>query len=374
MRIPPALAVALLLLPYTARAADDLQPLLKTLQSVGPNAQGHREAAVAWQRLAAADAGQLPVILGALDGAGPLAANWLRTAIDAIAERQLQRGGELPAAELEAFVRDTRHSPRGRRLAYEWLAKADADAPARLLPGMLDDPGPEMRRDAVARVIGEAEVLAKAEKRDPALAAYQKALSAATDLDQVRLLAERLRKLGREVDVRRQLGLIVRWRLIGPFDNMGEKGYDAVYPPEQEGERQAECLGKHGTVRWIDHTTTDELGLVDLNRALGTEKGVAAYAAGEFLADQQREVEFRMTSFNAVKLWLNGKLIDQHKVYHSGAEWDQYVSRGTLRPGRNVLLVKICQNEQKQDWAVHWAFRLRVCDLQGKPVLSTDRR
>ena len=36
-------------------------------------------------------ADQLPTILAAIDGAGPLAANWLRAAVDAIAERQMQR-------------------------------------------------------------------------------------------------------------------------------------------------------------------------------------------------------------------------------------------------------------------------------------------
>ncbi len=70
------------------------------------------------------------------------------------------------------------------------------------------------------------------------------------------------------------------------------------------------------------------------------------------------------------RVYLNGKLIDEHRVYHSGCEWDQYVSRGVLRPGRNALLVKCCQNEQKQDWAVHWRFQFRVCDQRGKPVLS----
>ena len=42
----------------------------------------------------------LPQILTALDGAGPLAANWLRAAVDTIAERQLESSGELPAVEL----------------------------------------------------------------------------------------------------------------------------------------------------------------------------------------------------------------------------------------------------------------------------------
>ena len=52
---------------------------------------------------------------------------------------------------LDEFVRDTRHDPRGRRLAYELIAKVDPSAPDRIIPGMLDDPSVEFRRDAVAR-------------------------------------------------------------------------------------------------------------------------------------------------------------------------------------------------------------------------------
>jgi hypothetical protein len=352
---------------------DDLGRELKALQAVGPQGQGHREAAAAWRRVAEADARQLPTVLTALDEAGPLAANWIRTAIDAIAERQFERGGKLPAGELETFLRDTRHAPRARRLAYEWLVRVDPAAPNRLLPGMLHDADIELRRDAVARVIGEAEAFAKEDKPDAAVAAFRRAIAAAGDLDQVKLLADRLRKLDRPVDVPRQLGLIVRWKLIGPFDNGGEKGFDAVYPPERELSLQATYQGKHGALRWVDYTATDEEGHVDLNRALGTEKGVAGYAMSEFVAKADREVEFRMASFNALQLWLNGKVVDRHKVYHSGSQWDQYVCRGTLRPGRNVILVKVCQNEQTQDWAVHWYFQLRVCDEHGKAVLSGDR-
>jgi hypothetical protein len=80
-----------------------------------------------------------------------------------------------------------------------------------------------------------------------------------------------------------------------------------------------------------------------------------------------------MGSANAVKLWLNGRLIDQHHAYHSGSAMDQFISGVVLQPGRNVILVKICQNEQTQDWAADWSFQLRVCDPLGRAVLSADR-
>jgi hypothetical protein len=372
------LAAALLagLMSVTASAAD-LGPALAKLQAVGPAGKGHREAAEAWRELARADAAQLATLLAALDQAGPLAANWIRTAVDAVAERTLQSGGTLPASELEKFVRDRRHAPRARRLAYEWLRRVDPTAAERLIPDALDDPSLEMRRDAVARLMNKASALADPKRKADAVALYRKALTAARDTDQMTLAAQRLRSLDQTVDLARQFGFIVVWKVIGPFDNAEDKGsdqgYDAVYPPETGLDFASSCRGLHGVVRWIDYTTTDDYGNVDLNAALGVEKSVAGYATAEFLAAGRREVEIRIASDNAIKVWLNGKLIDRRHVYHGGSQLDQYVIPVVLQPGRNVILVKVCQNAQTQDWARSWGFQLRVCDRWGAAVLSGDR-
>jgi len=352
----------------TGGIGADVAPLVKTLRAVGPQGAGHVEAARAWQQLARADAGQLPEILAGLDEVGPLAANWIRTAVDAIAERQLQQGRPLPAVELERFVSDRRHAPRARRLAYEWLLRADATARDRLIPGMLDDPSVELRRDAVARLMGQAAALVDGGKKEEAVASYRRALTAARDLDQVDQLAERLGKLGQSVDLARQLGFVVRWKLLGPFDNAAGKGFDTAYPPEREIRLDASYPGKHGPVRWIDTTSSDPRGTVDFNKAVAEEKEVTGYALAEFVADRPREVQLRLSTDNAVKLFLNGRLVDQHKVYHAGYQPDQYVSRVRLTSGRNLILVKVCQNEQTEDWARVWDFKLRVCDETGGAV------
>lgn len=359
-------------------AATEIQPLLKTLHAVAPKGVGNREAAQAWEKLVQTDAAQLPTILAALDQANPLAANWIRSGVDAIAERQLQRGARLPTAELERFVGDRRHAPHARRLAYEWLVRVDPSARQRVFGSlgskMLNDPSLEMRRDAVTQVFDEAARLEKEQRNSEATALFQRGLTAARDPDQIRLLADRLRRLGQTVDLVRQFGFVVRWKLIGPFDNVGGKGFDAVYGPEKELNLGAACPGKRGEVRWIDYVSTDQFGVVDLNKALGEEKGVAGYATAEFYSDSRREVEFRMTSFNALKLWLNGALVFRQPVYHSGSQLDQWVARGVLQPGKNTILLKISQNEQTQDWARVWGFQLRVCDELGGAVLSADRQ
>lgn len=366
---------AILLAVGAARArADAIDEQLAAIAKVGPMGAGNRDAALAWRGLAAAQADDMTRLLAALDDATPLAANWIRAAVDTVAERQINAGKPLPTSELEAFALDTSHSSHGRRLAYEWLARADAGAPDRLIPQMLGDPSLEFRRDAVARLIAEGDRSLAAEQKDAAREAYQQALAAALDLDQVKQLAESLKGLGVDVDMNRHFGFITDWKLIGPFDNTDMKGFAVAFPPESDVSLDAEHPGKSAAVKWFDHATDHELGEVDLNKAITTEQGVTAYALAEFYSDEARPIDIRLASVNANKVWLNGELLTANEVYHTMAEMDQYIAHGELRPGTNVILLKICQNEMTESWAKVWKFQCRVCDEVGTGVLSTDRK
>src|SRR5262249_2473058 len=153
----------LLALPAGAAAVE---PLLTRIKAVGKEGAGGPEAARAWKELTARGPEGLPDVLAALDDAGPVAANYLRSAVEAIADRAWASGKALPKGKLEGFVRDPRRNGAARRLAYDYLVRLDPKAPGRLLPGMLDDPGAELRRDAVAVVLAEAKGLLDKDARD----------------------------------------------------------------------------------------------------------------------------------------------------------------------------------------------------------------
>jgi hypothetical protein len=355
----------LLLAAPVAVGADLAAPLAK-LRAVGPKGAGNAAAQEAWSQVAAADVLQLTTILAGMKGAGPLAENWLRAAVDAIAQRELAAGRKLPAGALEKFLLDTDNAPRARRIAYEWLAQVDATAPERLMPQLLDDPSLELRYDAVARVLAQAAAL----EGEAAKARHQQALAAARDLEQVKTSVEALEKLGEKVDVARHLGFITGWKLIGPFDNSGGVGFNATHPPEQELNYDREYEGKDGTIAWRSHATEDPYGLVDLTTALDKHKGAVTYAAAEFIVPKDRQVQLRLGSINANKLWVNGKLVLANEVYHANDAVDQYVGDVTLHAGKNVILLKICQNEQEESWAQKWQFQLRVTDELGGAIHS----
>jgi hypothetical protein len=349
------------------QAADaPLAENLTLVRKVGPKGVGHKEALEAVKVLSRAPAAELPTILAAMDGADLLAANWLRGVAEAVAQREVDAGGKLPLADLEKFLGQTNHAPRARRLAYELIARVDADAEQRLIPGLIDDPSLELRRDAVAMVLAKAEK-ATADKAESAKL-YQTAFRSARDLDQIKAAAAKLKELGEKVDLPEHFGFLMKWKVIGPFENAGGAGFDVAYAPEREVVLDSEYDGKKGKVKWVELSTTDDYGVLDLNKQVGPHKGAIAYAFAEFQSPKDVECELRLGSVNANKIWLNGELVTTNQVYHSGSAVDQYVARGKLKAGRNTILLKIAQNEQTESWAQDWKFQFRVCDAIGTPI------
>ena len=366
------LAWSLLQVPLVSAAQP--KRLLDTIRNVKPDGNPPRETANAWRQLSQLDPRQLPMVLSAMDDCTPLAANWLRGVVDSIAQRALSSGGNLPAEELEQFVLDTGHDPRARRLAFEWLVRVDSSASDRLVPGMLHDPSVEFRRDAVDRLLRQGRELLDAEDSAGAAKLYRNALNGARDDDQIKTIVKQLRSLGHEVDLPRHFGFLMHWNVIGPFDNTERKGFDVAYPPEQQINLYTEYAGKGGSVRWKRFSTDDNYGMVDLNIPLGKLKETVAYAWTEFTSNNKRPVELRLGCKNAWKVWLNGRLLFSRDEYHRGMQLDQYHMKGTLKAGRNDILLKVCQNEQVEDWTVEWQFQIRVCDATGTAILSTTRR
>jgi hypothetical protein len=230
----------------------------------------------------------------------------------------------------------------------------------------------ELRYDAIRLAIDQAANLEKQGETVEALAEYRQAFVNARDINQTKELAKKLEALGDQVDMRRRLGFIAKWQLCGTFDNAGDKAWEVAYPPEAKVDLAATFADARAPQKWVEYTTTDPFGVVDLNAAIGKHKGAIAYAYAEFLSDRDQQAEVRLGCINANKVWVNGELATANRVYHTGMEIDQYVGPAKLRKGKNQILVRIGQNEQTEDWAQDWKFQLRVCDALGGPILSTD--
>jgi hypothetical protein len=374
-----------------------LDQSVQKLTAVGREGLGNEAAGEAWKDVVKSGPAALPAILEATGKGDGVSDNWLRLAANTIVDRALAAKVALPMPAMEAFVRDVRHAPGARVLAFDLIRQADSARADAMEASLLDDPAQELRRGPVQLLIADAKKKAAAKDEAGAKALFTKAFEAARDEDQVKAAVDGLEKLGEKPDVAQHFGFLMKWNIIGPFDNTGREGFARVYPPETELRLDTSYEGKGGSVKWQPYETQNEYGKVDFNKPLGVIKGeapatpepppakrrkgggvdylkeVVAYATTDFYSPVERDAELRLGCKNGWKIWLNGQPVFGRDEYHRGAQLDQYKLKCHLKKGRNIILVKCCQNEQKEDWTVEWEFQLRVCDATGTAIASSGR-
>ena len=367
-----ALGAAVVVALAPARGADDeTTRAITAIKAVTKEGKGNEDAGPAWKVLTSKGAAALFPALEAFDENNATANNWFRAAVDAIAESEAAAKRPLPADKLEAFAKDTKHAPTARRVAYELLVAQDATAKDRLLPQFLNDKSPDLRRDAVARELDILEKLARPTIR----ADLEKLLTYARDKDQVDLLVKKIEDNGGKASVGEHYGIVTHAALIGPFDNPEGKAYTTTYPPETATDATGTFKGKGGAeLKWVPSSTGDKYGKFDLNKLidkpadLPRHTDAVAYAQATIVAEKETPCEVRVTCITSVQIFLNGKKLFERDEYHHGAPFDANIGRGTLKKGENVLVIKVLQNNQPQDYAKVWFFHARVCDDTGGPI------
>lgn len=345
-------------------AHGSVESSLRTIADVGKEGRGNEAASAAWKEVVNAGPSALPVLLSATGTGNSIADNWLRLAGDAIVATAVQKKQPVPIDAIESFVKNTANAAPARQLAFDLLKQADHSRAASLEPSLVNDPVQSLRRGAVQRLIDSA----KSKSGDEAKTAYLKALDAVRDEDQTKRIAGELKKLGVPVNLPLHFGFLTKWHVAGPFDNTERKGFDTVFPPESGVKLDAAYQGKEKEVKWVPFESADEYGKIDLNKPLGMLKEATAYAVTTFDSASERDVELRLGCKNAWKVWLNGEFLFGRDEYHRGQEMDQYKLKGRLKKGPNTILVKCCQNEQKEEWTVEWEFQIRVCDGAGTAI------
>lgn len=364
-----AAVAALLAFASGSPAADPpaVADALKAITAVAKEGAGNPAAAVAWKAVVAAGGDALVPTLTAFDAATPTAANWLRSAVDAIAENEAKAGRKLPPG-VWAFITDTKRNPAARRIAFELARAEDKPAAEKLLPGLINDPSLELRRDAIAARLEASKTITSIPLQRET---YAELFAAARDKDQVEAIAALLEKgfdgVGpKKPDLTRHFGYVTEWQVVGPFDSPKGAGFAKAFPPETGVDLAAKYPGKaDANLTWKAVQSPDVYGKIDLNAELGKHMDAVAYAAAVVVSEKETPAEIRAASQNAVRIFLNGKRLLQREEYHHGTRMDQHVARGTLKAGRNEILVKVCQNNQTEKWAQAWDFAVRVCDATG---------
>ncbi len=134
------------------------------------------------------------------------------------------------------------------------------------------------------------------------------------------------------------------WYAVGPFrDTTGKGNFDYAFPPETEkaidlkkvhhGKRNAE-------VRWQKQDYPD--GAVNSLNPFGLN--CATYLYREIEAAAEAELPVSLGSDDTLTVWLNGEKLHAENVSRAAAP-DQAKLVLKLRPGKNHLLLKVCNGD-----------------------------
>ena len=358
-----ALLLGILFFPGTIKAGDGnkASELAKSLNDAQPRGGNSELLGQKWKALIAEGQDGVPAILKAMDPQKPLGLNWLRPALDAVLEKE--KASSKTLSFLQSFVRDVNEPGVARRQAFEWLQKLEPEKAQNLVSGFLNDTNPELRRDAVGAELAALKALPKGKG---VLEKAQNLLKVACDLDQVSDLAKTLKSEGVEVDLLKHYGFLTDWAVLGVFDNTKEEGFDKSYPAEPLPDVSKSYAGKDGKpIQWFTTKTNSPEGIVDLNKVIGKEKSAVAYVWTRVESEKDQEVEVRLGCITSLKVWLNSELVFQRDEYHHGQNANQHIARCKLKKGVNDLVIKVCQNNQKDSWAQNWQFQARFTDFAG---------
>ena len=132
------------------------------------------------------------------------------------------------------------------------------------------------------------------------------------------------------------------WHYVGPFDNADGRGFDAVYPPEQGVDLKATYAGKGGEkVAWQEGKFRDgETNNLALFKPEWNENA-AVYLYRELGFGGAVRLPVSLGSDDTLTVWLNGARVHAENVARACAPDQAQLVLG-LRPGKNALLMKIC--------------------------------
>ncbi len=294
------LAMGSMIASESSLPANDASGAIKTLQSIEPGDKPLRAAQQAAKLLQAQDSKLVIDVLQAMDQATPLGKNWLTSV--AVSLRSKSPG--VSRDSLEKFFTETKHDGEARYLVFSWLTEGQADLRSKMLETMLDDSSPEIRYAAIAQAFERA-TKDVAKEQLPA-DSLKKLLDSARHPNQVVEIIGKLKEAGVEVHQANHFGFLANWKVIGPFDNVGQKAFNTIYPVESDlvsGKFAADAnyAGKNGEVAWKDAVGDDTEGAVDLNPIFEKEKGAIVYARTVYPSKKAQSCELRLDASTLTK-------------------------------------------------------------------------
>jgi tetratricopeptide (TPR) repeat protein/transglutaminase-like putative cysteine protease len=165
--------------------------------------------------------------------------------------------------------------------------------------------------------------------------------------------------LQRQANHLRRLGYVTAWRVVGPFDDEGKRGFGSEQPPERAVDLEAVYPGKGGDAAWREVAPeVVDGGFVHVGAALPREQEVCAHALALVETSHDERVGLWFGGSGAARVRVNGAVAIEDPSYHP-ARPDQRGALVSLRRGVNRVQVKLCSQEGPM------GFYLRLADARG---------
>lgn len=140
------------------------------------------------------------------------------------------------------------------------------------------------------------------------------------------------------------------WSSIGPFKG---KAYEEAWKHDFGLEKEKTRRGRkaYGGLKWSKAKPEWKDNTVHV---LAQGDGEVTYLGREIETEKETKGSLMLGSDDAIKVWLDGKLIHENKAQR-GAARDQDQVEVTLKPGKHWLLVKVVNASGPSGFAFRWA-------------------
>lgn len=220
------------------------------------------------------------------------------------------------------------------------------------------------------------ELLRQADRVSPTVArtlyqrlASTKALDVRHRLMMARAVALAMRRTGDPAASERAfdtLGYLRAFRVIGPFDNEGKRGFDYEHGPERERTAAVKLDeaydGRERPVRWRKLPDVVRAGYVDFEALFRPNENVCGLAETSIELEEALPLTLWLGGAGATKLYFNGVEVIRDPAYR-GFGHDRSVAAVAGRKGPNRVLVKSCTASGA------FGIALRVADARGEPLV-----
>ena len=236
--------------------------------------------------------------------------------------------------------------PEDRKLVLGGLGSAGSAKALTLVERYLKDP--QLQVEAAQAAVLIADQMRKSDAIR-AKASLKNVIEAVTD--------PRIRQKAQDVinEMEQYEGYILAWLSAGPYfekDKESSAIFDTAFEPEKPDAKN---------VKWKRLTQGVGSWEINLEAAFGGRDHCAAYMKTSIWSPAQQNARLELGSDDAIKTWLNGKLVHANFT-NRGLSPRQDLVKVKLLKGRNKLLLKVVDHEGG------WAFCCRLRKPDGGPL------